>query len=57
MMVTAQMFWMTTIAVAVIGYLIVTLLAAWIERPAVVWDEREGRWRSARLMQRERDRA
>jgi hypothetical protein len=29
-------------------YAIVAVLAAWVERPVVVWDNWQGRWRAAR---------
>lgn len=34
--------------------IIADCIAIWIDRPAVVYDDRVGAWRSARLVRRER---
>jgi hypothetical protein len=37
-----------------VTYGLVAVAASWAERPMVLWDERFGRHRSARLIRRER---
>jgi hypothetical protein len=48
---------MTFITLMTLFYGWVSCALAWRERPMVVWDYEQQRWRSARLVKAERDRA
>jgi hypothetical protein len=51
---TAEAIVLTAITVLLLFYAWVAAVLIWKERPMVCWDERQGRWRSARLVVRER---
>lgn len=51
---TAEVIGQIAVCVIVLFVLGVTVQHYWRQRPAVAWDPRHGRWRSARQIMRER---